>query len=108
MKKGAKMKRQDAVTSSLLLLVGIDAPVRLVATWTDDHVRDAEKWAGAVHLKASDNIVRVPPRPCFLPEPWSGPGGTETKLAAPAVQLGQPSLTKLNPAAQWPFPGGKS
>lgn len=35
--------------------------------WTDEQVKAAEDWAGAVHFKASDNEgVVVPSRPDFL------------------------------------------
>jgi hypothetical protein len=59
--------RDDEVTSDLLRLATIEAPVALVATWTDEQVKQADEWTGAVHLRASDNDnVIVPPRPAFL------------------------------------------
>lgn len=50
----------------LLLLVDVDVPIGGIVGWTDDQMRAAEKWAGRVHLSASDNPVRVPPMPEFL------------------------------------------
>lgn len=99
-----KWKRQNAVTSDLLLLIGIDAPARLVATWTDEQCLAAEKWAASIH----DNPARIPIRPDFLPEPWKGESaGAPTSMKLPPEQVGQLSRTALNPAAAWPFPGGK-
>lgn len=44
---------------------------RIVGTWTDEQVEEAEKWAGAEHLGASDNPgVKRLPRPTFFPEDW--------------------------------------
>lgn len=44
--------------------------VKDIAAWTDDQVRDAELWAGAIHLNASDNDdVEIPPTPEHL-LPW--------------------------------------
>lgn len=41
-----------------------------IAAWTDDQCRDAELWAGAIHLQASDNDdVEIPPTPEHL-EPY--------------------------------------
>jgi hypothetical protein len=62
-------KRDDELTQSLLGLAGVEADLELIESWTDAQVRQAEEWAGATHLRASDNDdVEVPARPAFLPE----------------------------------------
>jgi hypothetical protein len=73
----AKWKRDDMATRDLLLIVGIDASRETIAQWSDRQVKAAEAWAGSAHLRASDNYVRVPNRPSFLPEPWGGPELTD-------------------------------
>lgn len=61
-------ERRDpgGATQDFLSLVCCDVPKRVIRKWTPQQVELAEKWAGAVHLRASDNIVRVPPMPKFL------------------------------------------
>lgn len=50
--------------ANLLLLVMEDAPsAEQVEIWTQIERIRAAKWAAATHLRASDNIVRVPPVP---------------------------------------------
>ena len=61
------------VLSDMLLQVGIDAKPETVSGWSMEHRCAAELWATRVYLSASDNPVRVPPRPRFLPAPWCGP-----------------------------------
>lgn len=60
-------KRDDEVLSDILGLVSIEVTPAVVSTWSDEQCQQAERWAGAVHLRASDNVVRVPPKPDFLP-----------------------------------------
>ena len=57
----------------LLSVVGLAPRLETVTAWSTDQRDDAEKWAVATHLRASDNDVDVPQRPAFLPEPWRGP-----------------------------------
>lgn len=59
-------RRDEEATAGLLSLVGIDIDGESVAYWQDDQVQRAEEWAAAVHLRASDNAVPVPPMPMFL------------------------------------------
>lgn len=59
-------QRDEEATAELLSVVGIDIDGESVAGWEDHQVRDAENWAAAVHLRASDGAVRVPPMPMFL------------------------------------------
>lgn len=59
-------QRDEEATAGLLSVVGIDIDGESVAGWEDHQVRDAEDWAAAVHLRASDGDVHVPPMPMFL------------------------------------------
>lgn len=76
-------KRDDKVTVYMLALVmdftlGFEEMVDAVSSWSDTMVRMAEDWAGAVHLKASDNDdVLVPEKPSFLDQYESVEGGAE-------------------------------
>lgn len=56
-------------TIGLLELVDVTITPETLKTWTPLMIAEAEEWAGRTHLRASDNIVRVPPRPDFLPNP---------------------------------------
>lgn len=64
----APWKRDNAVTADVLSLVcDHEVPPEVIETWTDDQVREAEMWAGAVHLRASDNDdVPIPPTPAHV------------------------------------------
>ena len=57
----------------LLAVVGLAPRLETVTAWSQEQRLEAEKWAVAVHLRASDNVVHVPQRPAFLPAPWKGP-----------------------------------
>lgn len=64
-----------SIVYDLLLLVEDEAVGKVtlarVRSWALEERRAAEEWAGAVHLRASDNNrVKVPPRPDFLSRPW--------------------------------------
>lgn len=58
-------KRDDMAVHLALLLTSLDdVPVEEIAKWTDEQCQQAEEWAHAVHLHASDNDeVIVPPKP---------------------------------------------
>ena len=56
------------VLVDLLGLVGVHRSADEVAEWSKDQRRQAEHWASATHLSASDNDVQVPARPDFLTE----------------------------------------
>jgi hypothetical protein len=62
--------RDNNRTRNCLSLVSdTKASMELIATWTDKQCQEAEEWALAVHLNASDNDdVVVPPRPVFIPQ----------------------------------------
>lgn len=66
--------RDDAATLDMLELTGQGRAVPLVAIqlWTDDECKEAEEWAGASHLRASDNDVTVPPIPKHVKQ-WDTP-----------------------------------
>lgn len=81
-------ERNDELTLSVLYLVGgHSVPLSAIKQWTDQQCREAEEWAGAVHLHASDNDdVVIPPKPLHVaahPEQpddgafdlWSGSAG---------------------------------
>ena len=63
----------DQVLSDLLLLVGETVPVERMRKWSQKDREEVARWAGLVHLQASDNDVDVPERPAFL----DGPAETE-------------------------------
>lgn len=54
-------------------LVGYSATPAVIESWSTEKRAEFEMYCERVHLKASDNPVRVPPRPAWLPEPWKGP-----------------------------------
>ena len=58
--------KDHRITRDLLLLVGIKVTFAAIREWKPSQIEAAEEWAAAMHLRASDNIVRVPPRPRFL------------------------------------------
>lgn len=58
--------RDEHLTQDLLLLIPIKVSLKEIRRWTPQQVEAAEKWCAAIHLRASDNIVRVPPKPKFL------------------------------------------
>lgn len=58
--------RNDEATADLLGLVGVDVTPAIVADWTEAQIEQAEDYAGAAHLQASDNAIEVPPLPDFL------------------------------------------
>lgn len=59
--------RSDDRLFELLQLVEREVPFETIEGWTDSQCREAEAWASAVHLSASDNDVEAPDEPAFLP-----------------------------------------
>lgn len=58
--------------TSLLLVSGTEHITEdKVRSWTADQRADAFAWAMAIHYRASDNHVAVPPRPAVLDEAGS-------------------------------------
>lgn len=56
----------------LLVLIGYEAPISVVAEWDLRKRVEAEVYALNVHLRASDNPIQVHPKLAWLPEPWKG------------------------------------
>lgn len=56
------------VVSDMLSLVGVAIDEMFVRPWTELERLLAYDWAIRVHLRASDNIVRIRPRPSFIPK----------------------------------------
>lgn len=50
----------------VLMLTEADVTEEEVEAWTPEMREEAEKWAAASHLEASDNDIDVPPRPDFI------------------------------------------
>lgn len=55
----------DKITQDILILASYKVTLKEIRSWSPERRERIEKWAAAVHLRASDNIVRVPPRPRF-------------------------------------------
>lgn len=72
------------VLQDILGMVDVQVDVETIKGWTVDQRNEAQKWAGKLHMRAADNVVRVPPRPDFLLEP--APEQPET--AAPWTSFG--------------------
>lgn len=59
-----RLPRNEDRTLICLLLVGdADVTPTVIAGWTDEQCEQAEKWAMAIHLAASDNDAFVQPAP---------------------------------------------
>lgn len=69
----APEKIDTSELKDVLSLVGLDPTDVTVTAWSPEQRQLACEWAAAVHLRAGDNDVDVPPRPPFLPDPWKGP-----------------------------------
>jgi hypothetical protein len=55
-------------------LVGYEIDPDGLELLTTEQRRELEVWAERTHLRASDNPVRLPPKPAWLPaKPWDGP-----------------------------------
>lgn len=64
----ASWTRDDSATFNALLLVsGHNVPFRAIAFWTDMQCMQAEQWAMATHLDASDNDgIEMPDMPAHV------------------------------------------
>lgn len=69
------------VVRSFLRLVGSDVPTAEIEKWSPLERALAYDWAYRVHLKASDNIIKLREKPTFVtaaerhePDPATGPG----------------------------------
>jgi hypothetical protein len=55
------------VIRDLLSLVDMEVPLEIIETWSDKDISAVAFWAGAAHLKASDNHdVKIPKMPKVL------------------------------------------
>lgn len=61
------------VTQDILTLVGLAVTLKEIKSWSNEKRLKIEKWAGACHLRASDNIIRIPPKPRFKSKPFKYP-----------------------------------
>jgi hypothetical protein len=59
-------RRDPAFVRDVLLLVGLNVPVDLIAVQTPGDRERAVEWAGREHLGASDNPVRRKPKPEWI------------------------------------------
>lgn len=59
-----KLPDEDTI-QDILALVSCQVTKKEIRSWSPELRERIVKWAGAVHLRASDNIVRVPKRPRF-------------------------------------------
>lgn len=86
--------RKDQAISDLLGMVEVDAAVDVVVKWSDEEAFAAMHWAWKSHLRASDNIVKVPPMPAFLV-----PYECVTEIIGPSVldMVRRPKYSTLAP-----------
>lgn len=99
-RRAARDLSSAQVLRDLLELVGWTADLDTISTWPKQARVEAEVYAVRVHLRAGDNIVTVPPRPRWFPEPWKGPRSTVTSpmptlLVGPEARPSKP--TKRRP-----------
>lgn len=66
----------------LLVLIGYEVSIAVVAEWDLRKRVEAEVYALNVHLRASDNPIQAHPKLTWLPEPWGGADRAPTLLAA--------------------------
>lgn len=52
-------------TKDVLLLVDVHVTLKEIRSWSTAKRRKIEQWAGAMYLRASDNIVKIPKCPRF-------------------------------------------
>lgn len=62
----APKKETFAVSHDVLALVGRKLTRAAWRTWSERERVEAMNWAAAVHLRASDNVVRVPAIPPYV------------------------------------------
>lgn len=59
-------KCEPRLLRDILLLASVDVPLEDIRQWTPEESAAAEAWASKSYIRASDNPVRVPPKPDFL------------------------------------------
>lgn len=61
-----KMENEDIqATQDLLGLVSLRVSAKEIKSWSTSRRLKIEHWAAKVYLRASDNNVRIPPKPKF-------------------------------------------
>lgn len=60
-------KRDNYTTRLRLMMAAEEIAPETLAAWSDEQHREAQLWAVATAFAASDNAVKVPARPDFLP-----------------------------------------
>jgi hypothetical protein len=61
----------------VLSLVNVQADMSVMERWSPLERCVVTNWAYRVHLSASDNLNRVPPRPYLVLAEWGGEGSHE-------------------------------
>lgn len=83
---GERVPLAGAQLCDLLLLVGVHVSLPGVRNWTAGQFLQAEDWAAAEHLHASDNDVERLPRPAFLDGDALGEPTTQSLAAERAMR----------------------
>lgn len=66
----SEREKELRVIRDILSLVDVEVPLTVLRSKRVPDLGRAAAWAGRAHLRASDNVVRVPPRPPWL-EPFA-------------------------------------
>lgn len=65
--KENRQRTPEDIQSLLALVIHEElVPLEVIAAWTPEQRLLADDWAINVHVRASDNINRVPAKPAFL------------------------------------------
>lgn len=64
------LTEEISVMIDLVALAGYNMPIDNAVQLQEEQIKRTIKWAGKVHLKASDNNVRVPQRPHWIKKEW--------------------------------------
>lgn len=59
-------RQADWLYDMLLLVMESPPTIYRIQRWTAEEFLDVEEWAATSHLRASDNVVKVPPKPAVL------------------------------------------
>lgn len=63
-----KIRTDPSIIQDILSLIDEYVEYAIIETWTETQRVQVCGWAGRVFAAASDNNVRVPRRPVFMPE----------------------------------------
>jgi hypothetical protein len=64
----AKEPFSAEAVDTLLCLADAPVPMEVILGWNSEQIQMAGDWALRVHLRASDNLNRVPPKPAHVAE----------------------------------------